>query len=257
MKKVIHILCGIVIVLAIGFVWSYMSNWPTRYKGEFDKFFGSDWTYERLEDEYYDDLSYNTTRYNGTSRKTGGKVKYWGITHNGNYYYINNDTHKYNHKDYIPFKTELRSQKQSLWYEFLDIAVEEASIKLEDRYITKVIGEEYKDAITMDVRCKGYVDKDFLNYLSRSEWLTINIDPAELLICSVHDFSFDINFNQYQYKKLSPEQQKVVEDWMHNIPDRLIKDFTSAARFSVYFKLNEDAEPFRIECEDGVLQEEY
>lgn len=261
-KKILTIITVcVVLAVTVGAV-SYVGNWPVRYKKEFDKFFGSNWSWEKLEPTFDDNLgsgtNYRSGRFKGmSSGKSSGLVSHWGITCEDDYYEVTDWAHKYNHKKYFPlFSKKWLNGKQSLWYEFLDIAIEKSYLELEKRYIEDVIGAEYCEAIDMELQYNTSPKKEFLKYLSKSNWLSVNTTVSELMSCDKHDFVIDIRLYDYQYEKLNKQQKEIVDKWFNDIESKLLDDFGDEASFYIYYNPNDDEENvYRVEYFKGQMVE--
>jgi len=257
MKRICSFISIGFIFVAVFFLCNYMGNWPQRYSKEFDKFFGNDWTYEKLPDKYDEHLGY--TRYGryGSRHQVGTRVLNWGVdTANGSYI-ITNHAHRYNQQTKNWFNCKRRSAKESLWYEFLDIALIKCSYDMEWEYVTNVLGEEYCDAIRVDVDYKSNPTVGFLHYLAQSDWLTIDTTVDELMGCEKQGFEIYISLYDYKYEKLNATQRRNVEEWFYSMEEILLERFGGNATFTLYYGPDDnDDSKWRVEYKNGEKQGE-
>ena len=104
----------------------------------------------------------------------------------------------------------------------------------------------------MELRNNTSPKKEFLKYLSKSNWLTINTTVSELMNCDKHDFVIDISLYDYQYKKLNKQQKEIVDTWFNDIESKLLDEYGEKASFDIYYNPGDDEENiYRVEYFKG------
>lgn len=250
MKKVkkiaVVLVVGILLFLAFG-VFYLRQNWPVRFGGELDKFFGKG-NWECISGEKKESLVYE--KHVRVRRKTAfvqretvpGKFHDWDIQFqdagdNNLICSITDHTYRINKEKYHFLSAKRLSAKQALTLELMDISFGLIGDEIMKNTIEKNLSEAEADCIQVEMSYSGGNPKpEFYDRLSEQSWFNINDVSAEKYLAEdSHDFYIDIRAFDYKLEKLTDAERSHLLNSLHTIEKALLDEFGEDASFKIYF----------------------
>lgn len=247
MKKVKIIGAVIVLVAIIAGVIGiklYSQNWPARYSGELDSFFGEG-NWECIDEETKESIIYSEyiiVRSNpALSGEVPGKYKNWYIKFKNRegedeIWYITNHTMKINNDEYWFLSPKRYSGKQALTLELMDVSFGAVGEEIMQDVIMRELTEEEASCIEVTMSYDGGNPKPgFYDDLAEQEWFNVNeVTAGGYLAYDAHDFYLHIRAHDYRLEKLTAEQQRNVLNSLEPITRTLCEKYGENASFWIY-----------------------
>lgn len=239
------IIC-LIIIVAVFESPALQHDFPRTQSKEFDTYFGEgNWRYDVCERRKHKDLGSLKSRRRGN----GGYYDEWLIFPTaGDYdWFISNCAHKLNNSKYAWFSSKRRTEKESLWYEFLEITEEKICREIEKNLIKSYTFGE--DAYII-IRCSAPTT-DELDSLS--DWLRYETDLQDLFNCDYMKFQLDIscsikNKEDYLFDTCL-EEFKDMEKW-------LLEEYSDSLDFHGFLGVRDSDKEYRVDYINGVKEME-
>ncbi len=251
-KKILAMCLILALIAAIGAGILLSKNWPVRYSGEFDRFFGAG-NWKCIDEETKKSMIYEEyiqVRSNpALSESVPGKYTNWYILFENRdqeeeIWYITDHTLKINHDRYGIFSPKRYTARQALTLEFMDIAVGMAGEEIMERVVKTILTEEEASCMEATVSYRGGNPKpEFYDMLAQEPWFQVNrVTAGDFLACEAHDFYISVRVHDYRLKKLTDEQREHVLNSMDGIVGKLCELYGEDASFWIYLDEEHKAE---------------